>query len=117
AAADAITAAGVVELLPLTLDDLTGYLPRTTRPESGMTTKWDPVLARLRAHPDESRSREIVKALSPPLMTSLARQAYSDTDADPGALLTEARFAHAEAITFHLLDMAVPVAYQASQPR
>ncbi len=116
AGADAITAAGVIELLPLTLDDITGYLPRTTRPGPDTTTKWDPVLEQLRARPDEARSREIVKALSPPLMTSLAREAFSDTNADPGVLFTGERFAHAEAIAFHLLDMAVPVAYQAPHP-
>jgi nucleoside phosphorylase len=113
AAADAITAAGVVELPPLGIDDIAGYLRRTTRPSPGTTSKWDPVLTRLRDHPDHPRSQEILAALESPLMLSLAREAYSDTDADPGVLFTDAGFAHAEDICLHLLDLAVPVAYRA----
>lgn len=117
AASDAVTAAGVVELLPLTFMDIAGYLPRTTRPGPGTTTKWDPVLARLAVEPDEPRSRELLTALSPPLMTSLAREVYSDTDADPGVLFSAERFADSGVITAHMLDMAVPVAYRASATR
>ena len=56
AAADVLTSAAVVELLPLELADLAGYLPRTARkvasgPGGGFTTKWDPVLERLRNDP------------------------------------------------------------------
>jgi nucleoside phosphorylase len=113
AAADTITAAGVVELPPLGIDDIAGYLRRTTRPGHGTTSKWDPVLTRLRDHPDHPRSQEILAALESPLMLSLAREAYSDTDADPDVLLADARFARAEDICLHLLDLAVPLAYRA----
>jgi nucleoside phosphorylase len=117
AASDAITAAGVAELLPLSLEDIAGYLRRTTRPGPGMTTKWDPVLARLTADPDEPRSREILTALGPALMTSLAREVYSDTDADPGILFSSDQFTDSGVISAHLLDMAVPVAYRVAVTR
>jgi hypothetical protein len=115
AAADVFTAAAVVELRSLSLDDLTDYLPRTTRHVHhhggySPTTKWEPVLAYLRENRDEPVAQTVVKVLSTPLMTAMARAAYSDTSADPAWLLDD-RFTDIEALEEHLLEAFIPAAY------
>ncbi len=116
AAADGITAAGVVEIQPLALDDIAAYLPRTAHPGHRSTTKWEGIIARLRDQPDDPRSRVVLAALQTPLMIGLAREAYSETSADPGELLNDARFGRVNHIRDHLLDRSIPVAYQESVP-
>ncbi|MFF4603464.1 NACHT domain-containing protein [Streptomyces sp. NPDC001339] len=118
-AAGVFTAAAVVELQGLSLEELEAYLPRTARqmPRQGTgapTTKWEPVLEYLRENPDRPAARTAMTVLSTPLMTSLARTAYSDTSADPLDLL-DGRFADPAALEEHLLDAFVPAAY-ACQP-
>ena len=115
ATADVLTSAAVVELLPLELADLRDYLPRTARkvasgPGGGFTTKWDPVLERLRNDPAAPASRTLLEVLCTPLMTSLARAAYSDTAADPAALLDGGFAGHRE-MEDHLLDAFIPAAF------
>ncbi len=114
-AAVAFTSAAVVELQALSLDDISNYLPRTTRQihrNDGRrpTTKWEPVLAHLRENLSEPTASAVVQVLSTPLMTSMARSAYSDTDADPIGLL-DGRFADSCALEEHLLDAFIPAAY------
>ncbi len=114
-AVDVFTAAAVVELRSLSLDDLADYLPRTTRQIHNHggdlpTTKWEPVLAYLRENPDQPVAQTVVEVLSNPLMTSMARAAYSDTSADPTYLLGD-RFADAGALEEHLLEAFIPAAY------
>jgi hypothetical protein len=114
-AVDVFTAAAVVELRSLSLEDLTDYLPRTTRQihhDGGdlPTTKWESVLAYLREKPDEPVTQTVVKVLSIPLMTSMARAAYSDTNADPTYLLDD-RFADPDALEEHLLEAFIPAVY------
>lgn len=114
-AVDVFTAAAVVELRSLSLDDLADYLPRTTRQirhHGGdlPTTKWEPVLAYLRENPDQPVPQTVVEVLSTPLMTSMARAAYSDTSADPIYLLDD-RFADPDALEEHLLEAFIPAAY------
>ncbi|MGD0560750.1 MAG: NACHT domain-containing protein [Streptosporangiaceae bacterium] len=118
AASDVFTSAAVIELQPLTLDDLKAYLPRTTRklPGSRPTThgtKWDPVLARLETQPADSQSATILQVLSIPLMTSLARAIYSDTRADPASMFSE-RFSSPADLEAHLLASFVPAAFTAT---
>lgn len=84
-ATDVLTAAAVVRLETLTLDDLDRYLPLTTRKGRGPGTKWHPVLEHTRRSGVDSALFEV---LSTPLMVALARAVFSDTDADPAALLT-----------------------------
>ncbi|TDC67019.1 NACHT domain-containing protein, partial [Micromonospora sp. KC207] len=109
---DVLTGAAVVRLLPLRVSDLAAYLPRTARPAgAAAVTAWDPVLARLDAAPADGPARLVCQVLATPLMTSLARAAYSDTGSDPAALLDRDRFATADDLAGHLLDRAVPVAY------
>lgn len=113
-AAGVLAGAAVVELEALSLADLASYLPRTTRqpPPGGgaVATKWEPVLTRLREEPRPPAARALLTVLSTPLMTSLARTAYSDTPADPADLLSE-RFTGPAALEEHLLDSFLPAAY------
>ncbi|MFA7765537.1 helix-turn-helix domain-containing protein [Streptomyces sp. NRRL S-448] len=120
-----------IELLDLDADDLVHYLPRTARPsapagregpagrdggdggDGRAATGWDPVLERLRTHPDDGPGARLATVLSTPLMVLLARTAYSDTPAqDPAGLLDEARFPTSEAIEEHLLAGFVPSVYR-----
>ena len=52
-----------------------------------LTTKWNPVLERMRADPGDPACGNLLQVLSSPSMTSLARCVYSETAADPGVLL------------------------------
>lgn len=115
ATTDVLTSAAVVELRPLSLDDLTVYLPRTTRLVSDSSadepnTKWETVLSYIRRNPGAPVARALLDVLSNPLMTSMARAAYSDTSADPGQML-EARFADQRTLEEHLLASFVPAIY------
>lgn len=110
----ALNAAAVVTLLPLTMTDLRDYLPRTAtkiRIDGALGTKWDPVLDRMRDEPDEPAVRALRTVLSTPLMTAMARVAYSDTSADPAVLLDQQRFPTRRDIEDHLLDQLVPTVY------
>ena len=115
AEADVLTSAAVIELLPLQLSDLAGYLPRTARKipaatPGGFTTKWDPVLRRLDTDPGDPACRMLLDVLSAPLMTSLARSVYSDTAADPAVLL-DGKWTDRREIEAHLLDGFIPAAF------
>lgn len=84
-----ITAAAVVQLEGLTIDDLADYLPLTTRKIDARNnrTKWHPVIDHLLTAPASS---SLNIALSTPLMVSLARAIFSDTRANPVELLATA---------------------------
>jgi hypothetical protein len=116
AGTDVLTAAAGVELTDLDLDDLAGYLPRTTRkppPGDAAATGWGPVLDELRHHPDRPACVDLAAVLTTPLMVVLARTTYSDTpDHDPSALLDTARFGSPGAVEDHLLDSFVPTVYR-----
>ena len=116
-AGDVLTSAAVVQLQPLSIDDLAAYLPRTTRPirHSAVghpTTKWEPVLAYMRTNPDSLVAGTLLEVLSNPLMTSMARAAYSDADADP-SLLRDPRFSDQRSLEEHLLGAFIPALYSA----
>jgi len=113
AQADVLTAALVVELQPLAVDELADYLVRTARvpAESDAAGKWDAVLGYLRGRAIEPRARELLAVLGLPLMTSLARSAYSDTAVDPIELVSDPRLARASDIANHLVDQFVPAKY------
>jgi len=88
---DVITGAAVIQLRDLTAEDVAAYLPLTTHKEQPGTTrtKWQPVVARL-LHPGGSATATALRAvLATPLMVTLARVAYSDTDADPAELAAD----------------------------
>jgi transcriptional regulator with XRE-family HTH domain len=105
AGADVLTAAAGVVLTDLTIDDLTAYLPRTTR----KSPAWAPVLTRLR----DERDSPLAAVLTTPLMVVLARTIYSDTpDHEPADLLDTTRFPTRAAIEDHLLGNFVPTVYR-----
>lgn len=111
---DVVTGAAVVALQDLSTEDLAAYLPRTAGRLAGPSagTKWAPVVERLRGQ-EADTLREV---LSTPLMASLARSVYSDTPADPCDLLDRDRFPDAAALTDHLLDRFVHVAFEPAPP-
>jgi transcriptional regulator with XRE-family HTH domain len=114
AGTDVLTAAGGVTLSDLTVDDLAGYLPRTTRRTGRGGSVWQPVLRALRDHPDS----HLAAVLTTPLMVGLARTIYSDTpDHDPTELLDTDRFPTAAAVEEHLLGNFVPIVYQGDSTR
>ncbi|WP_289940546.1 NACHT domain-containing protein [Streptomyces sp. S.PNR 29] len=113
--ADVFTAAAVIELQPLSLDQLVGYLPFTTRRTNGeahgaLTTKWTPVLDYLRESGTDAVAQALIEVLSTPLMSSMARVAYSDTSADPLELI-DIRFADTSVLEKHLLNSFVFASY------
>lgn len=111
---DVFTAAAVVELQPLTFEDTSAYLLRTARPARGpdrqRATHWDPLLAHIRAHPDEPAARALRQVLASPLMVAMARTVYDESGADPAELL-DARFHDPAVLEQHLLDAFVPAAF------
>lgn len=115
-AATIMTGAAVIVLEDLTIEDLSEYLPRTTRKtrtESGRTaTRWDPIITQLR-HPSTTEEKMVDEVLSVPLMVGLARVIYSDSrHKDPSELLRSGMFATREALEEHLLDAFVSAVYQ-----
>ncbi|MFE6484471.1 NACHT domain-containing protein [Streptomyces sp. NPDC057757] len=109
-AGDVLTAAEVVELLPLDEEQAGSYLERTARPggRDGAhgETVWTPVLRRLAREP-----HPLADVLRVPLMVALARTVYGDTSRDPAELLDPGRFPTAGDIEEHLLDAFVPAAF------
>ncbi|MBY8863900.1 NACHT domain-containing protein [Nocardia sp. CA2R105] len=113
-AADVLTAAAVVELDNLTMEDLSGYLPRTAA--GHRTGIWDPILERMRAEVDAAGPAMLRRVLTNPLMVFLARTIYSDTPGnDPTELLDTHRFSTTSAVEHRLLDAFVPAIYEADQ--
>lgn len=113
---DVLTAAEVVKLLPLDLEQAGDHLERTARPlhsaDGAPATVWTPVLRRLDDRPDHP----LAHALTTPLMVSLARTVYGDTSRNPAELLDTARFPLPEAVEEHLLGAFVPAAYGSAGP-
>jgi hypothetical protein len=114
---DVFTSAAVVELQPLSFDDACAYLVRTARPVRGVdgqrTTRWDPVLAHVRAHPGSPPSRALRQVLKTPLMVAMARSVYGESTADPAELL-DPRFSDPTALEQHLLEAFLPAAFRDS---
>ncbi|MFD8079211.1 NACHT domain-containing protein [Streptomyces sp. NPDC059718] len=112
---DVFTAAAVVELRPLSIADASSYLERTARPTrspSGRrTTRWAPVLDKLRSTPDDPAARSLGHVLGSPLMVAMARTNYDETGADPAELLAP-RFHDSTVLEQHLLDAFVHAAFR-----
>ena len=110
---DVLSAAAVIELEGLTVEDYADYLTRASRPVRGGgadSTVWDAVLARLRELPHTPCAANLAEVLSTPLMVSLARTIYSDAPGqDPSELLD---FRTPEALQEHLLAAFVPAVYK-----
>ncbi|WP_255953753.1 helix-turn-helix domain-containing protein [Streptomyces odontomachi] len=115
ALADVLTSAATIELTDLTLDDLVGYLPRTTRKTDAAdptANVWDPVLAELRERPHDPHVARVASVLTTPLMVALARTVYSDSpDHEPAELLRNESFGSSQALEEHLLGCYVSTVY------
>ncbi|MFC4032302.1 BTAD domain-containing putative transcriptional regulator [Streptomyces polygonati] len=96
--------AAVVEIDPVGVEEAADFL--TARQPPG-ATRWQPVVERLRRHPDGPLAR----ALSTALMVDLARTAYAAPSADPAELTDAVRFPDRAAIENHLLDAFLPAVY------
>ncbi|MDA3643035.1 NACHT domain-containing protein [Saccharopolyspora indica] len=91
----------VVEVEPVAIDDVVTYLQE--REVTG-ADRWSPVVDSLRTDP----TGPLARALSTPLMISLARQVYRRPGSEPGTL---AGFSTADEIENHLLEQFLPTAY------
>ena len=83
-----ITASAGIRLQPLNLDDLDGWLQRSSRSESRARSKaqdWTAVITALRAQPDAPANR----VLASPLLAGAARMLYTDGRADPHELISD----------------------------
>lgn len=115
---DVLSSAAGIELTDLTVEDVTNYLPRTTRRtvsnDTDTTTPlWEPVLNSLHRHPQTLAGHNLTEALSTPLMVALVRTIYSDTpDHNPSVLLDSTRFSTPGALQDHLLDNFIPTVYR-----
>ncbi|MGH3830410.1 MAG: NACHT domain-containing protein [Pseudonocardiaceae bacterium] len=101
-----LTRAAVLEIEPVDLEDAAAFL-MATGPSA--QTRWCPVLDHLRLHPD----LPLARALSSPLMASLARIVYGAPVSDPAELLA---FADQDAVERYLLEAFIPAAYRYAPP-
>ncbi|MCQ4214053.1 NACHT domain-containing protein, partial [Streptomyces longispororuber] len=99
-----------VELRPLDVEDVRGYLLLSARPGADHRSKWDPVLTAL-TDGDTAQARRLRGVLRTPLMVAMARVVYSDTSARPAELLDTEEFPTARAVRRHLLSSFVDAAY------
>ncbi len=102
--AEPVAGAVVVELQSPRLKEVTTYLVDAT--VERYAVKWEPVIAHLHRDPHGP----LAVALSTPLMVFLARVAYSETRANPSALLDEA-LTEPLHVEEHLLNRLVPARY------
>jgi hypothetical protein len=114
-----LSRAAVVQLDRIRIEDLTGYLPLTTRRTTTVGRSevpiWTALLDEVGHTPDSPGSQNLLNALSTPLMATLARVVYSDDPRrDPAELLDAERFPTARAIEEHLLASFVPATYYSS---
>ncbi|MFI1376119.1 NACHT domain-containing protein [Streptomyces longwoodensis] len=103
--------AAVVVLQPVAPDDLRMYLPRTAQTDPS-AAHWAAVLASAEEGGGGLGNTPVGRALSTPLMVSLARSVYSDGPQDPADLLDAARFPTPSAVEQHLLEQFVPAVYK-----
>jgi len=95
--------AAVVEIEPVDLDDAATFLIATG---PSALDRWSPVLGHLRLRPDVPLAR----ALTSPLMVSLARTVYAAPVSDHPRQLLD--FPDQAAVEYHLLEKFIPAAYQ-----
>ncbi|BCL33427.1 hypothetical protein ACFFS2_39280 [Streptomyces aurantiacus] len=98
--------APVVEVEPVSPEDVIAYLRDMDWPDSLGADAWDEIFEHLRAEPDSA----LATALSTPLMVSTARLVYQH-GADPAELLDTARFDCRYAVEEHLTHQLLDAAY------
>ncbi|TXS35124.1 NACHT domain-containing protein [Streptomyces sp. uw30] len=118
ASTDVLTAATVLELLPVPLETACAYLasgaPPLRNADGELETVWAPVVHRLRNDPERTPAAALRSVISSPLMIAMARQVCDGSREDPErvpARLLEERFSTPELIERHLLDAYVPAVY------
>ncbi|MEV3972820.1 helix-turn-helix transcriptional regulator [Streptomyces sp. NPDC050698] len=82
-----ITASAGIQLQPLSLDDLDGWLQRSSRSAARARSKaedWTAVITALRTQPDAPAAQ----VLASPLLAGAARMLYTDGRADPRELIS-----------------------------
>jgi hypothetical protein len=99
-----LSRAAVMEIKPVDLADAGRFL---TANWSQARQRWQQVLAGLGDKPD----MPLARALTSPLMVTLARTVYAPTTTTPGELRDEHMFADWTAIERHLLGSFIPAAY------
>ncbi|MEH0625280.1 NACHT domain-containing protein [Streptomyces stelliscabiei] len=100
-----ISAAAVVEALPVRGQDAVAYLESGTSPLH--LDRWRPVFEELRESPPEP----VALALSNPLMLWLARRGYAQPHTDPAELTDTTRLPTPASIEEHLLEHIVPAVF------
>jgi hypothetical protein len=98
---ESLTGAAVVELEPVSGSSAITFIQSLIL--SG-DRRWEPVFENIRMHPGSP----VAKALSTPLMVSLARQAYRSPKTDPAELLG---FENGAALQQHLLGTIIDDSY------
>ncbi|MFE2142880.1 hypothetical protein ACFXA3_14255 [Streptomyces sp. NPDC059456] len=96
--------APVVEVRPVGVEDTVSYLESADWPDG---TSWDSVVHHLRTESDTPLHR----ALSTPLMISMARMVYARCGGDPAELLDPVRFSSRNTIEDHLSSRVIDAAY------
>ncbi|MBV9161579.1 MAG: NACHT domain-containing protein [Pseudonocardiales bacterium] len=102
-----LTRAAVLEIEPVDLDDAATFL-MATGPSA--QDRWGPVVGQLRLQPDVPLAR----ALTNPLMVSLARTVYAAPASDHPRQLLD--FADQAGVERHLLEAFIPAAYHHFPP-
>lgn len=108
-----IAASAGIRLQPLHLNDLDGWLQRSSRSESRSRSKakdWSAVITVLRARPDAPATR----VLASPLLAGAARMLYTDGRADPRELISDD--VSAQALEHRLVGYLVEQAAAGRQP-
>lgn len=99
-----LVAAAVIELAPLSIDDIVSCLVRSAPVGD---TSWDPVAHDLRAHP----TSPLASALSTPFMVYLCQTAYGSRGA-PAALIDRVQHMNSrQDVERHLVKALVPARY------
>jgi len=111
-----ITRAPAVVLRDLMPSDLANYLPLTTGTSSDFRRnedKWNPVVSKLSDKLEVSGPVERLRnVLTTPLMASLARTSYSETDSDPADLIDDNKFREEAELSRHLVEGYVRARYR-----
>ncbi|BBC28955.1 hypothetical protein SGFS_002460 [Streptomyces graminofaciens] len=118
---DVLTAASVLQLLPLGLAEACRYLAAASPPVMEHTdatgtldTAWAPVILRLRDAPEGTPESALRTVLRYPLMVAMARAVCEGHRSDPARnpeRLLDARLGTPERMEKHLLDAYLPAVY------
>ncbi len=107
---NAVGRAVAIELEDLTLEQAEQYLRPSTNPSHA--AEWETVFEHLRTAPQQAASQNLTSAVSTPLMVTLARATYNDTnERSPDELLDITRFPTSTDLEQHLLRGYVDTIY------